>query len=149
VDLPIYIGSVHTEHLNQFPDMLKASLQRIVQEGIDMERMTMFISRDERQVRTSYHSIMGKLVVVTALFFLQLRSRLESAKGDTFSGTIIADFLYGKEDGSELPISMDEINQYAALKTWSSNQWAGLLQKYGCSPSRNAEGSHAHKQILH
>ena len=49
-DLPIYIGSVPTEHLDSMPDKLKASLARICDEGIDMERMEMIINRDERQV---------------------------------------------------------------------------------------------------
>jgi Zn-dependent M16 (insulinase) family peptidase len=60
----------------------------------------------------------------------KLRSKLESAKGDTFSGTVITDFLYGAEDGSELEASMDEINQYAAVREWTSKQWTDLLQKY-------------------
>lgn len=60
----------------------------------------------------------------------QLRSKLESAKGDTFSGTVITDFLYGAEDGSEIEASMDEINQYAAVRGWTSKQWTDLLQKY-------------------
>lgn len=49
-DLPVYIGSVPTEHLHDFNDKLKASLERIVHEGIDMDRMSMIINRDERQV---------------------------------------------------------------------------------------------------
>lgn len=49
-DLPVYIGSVPTEHLDSLPDKLKASLTRICDEGIDMERMKMLINRDERQV---------------------------------------------------------------------------------------------------
>ena len=49
-DLPVYIGSVPTEHLESMPDKLKASLTRICDEGIDMERMEMIINRDERQV---------------------------------------------------------------------------------------------------
>nr|GAT54909.1 predicted protein [Mycena chlorophos] len=113
VSLPIYIGSIPTEHLDGFEGRLKASLERIVSEGIDMERMAMVINRDERQ----------------------LRSKLESAKGDTFSGTIIADFLYGAEDGSDLEASLDEIRQYAALRTWSSGQWTELLQKYYIQPN--------------
>lgn len=51
--MPIYIGSVPTEHLDTFDTKLKASFERIVEEGIDVERMSMVISRDERQV---YHT---------------------------------------------------------------------------------------------
>jgi Zn-dependent M16 (insulinase) family peptidase len=93
--------------LDTFDSRLRASLKRIADEGIDMERMRMVIDRDERQ----------------------LRSKLESAKGDTFSGAVIDDVLYGKEDGSLLANSMDEINQYAELRTWSSPQWSDLLRR--------------------
>ncbi|KAK7058884.1 hypothetical protein VNI00_001508 [Paramarasmius palmivorus] len=112
VELPIYLGSVPAAHLDTFKDKLQDSLKRIIKEGIDMERMAMVINRDERQ----------------------LRSKLESAKGDTFSGTIITDFLYGAEDGSEIEASMDEINQYAEIRRWSSKQWTDLLQKYYVDP---------------
>ncbi|KAJ6519911.1 Metalloenzyme, LuxS/M16 peptidase-like protein [Mycena sanguinolenta] len=106
--LPIYVGSVPTELLDEFDSKLKASLRRLVAEGIDMERMAMVINRDERQ----------------------LRSKLESSKGDTFSSTVITDFLYGAEDGSELEASMDEINQFAEVRKWTSKQWTDLIQKY-------------------
>ncbi|EDR15625.1 uncharacterized protein LACBIDRAFT_300739 [Laccaria bicolor S238N-H82] len=111
-DLPIYVGSVPTEHLHGFDEKLKASLERIVREGIDMDRMSMILNRDERQ----------------------LRSKLESAKGDTFSGTVITDVLYGAEDGSELHSSMDEINQYNVLRRWTNSEWANLLQRYYIDP---------------
>lgn len=51
VDLPIYIGSVPTEHLDTFDERLRASLKKIADEGLDMDRMAMVINRDERQVR--------------------------------------------------------------------------------------------------
>jgi len=50
VDLPIYVGSIPTEHLGSFNEKLKVSFERIVKEGIDMERMAMVLNRDERQV---------------------------------------------------------------------------------------------------
>jgi hypothetical protein len=50
VDLPVFIGSVPTEHLDSFHEKLKTSFKRIATEGIDMERMAMVINRDERQV---------------------------------------------------------------------------------------------------
>lgn len=53
--MPIYVGSVSTENLDTFDQKLKASFQRIVNEGIDMERMAMVINRDERQVRLNFH----------------------------------------------------------------------------------------------
>ena len=51
VDLPVYIGSVPTEHLDIFDERFKASLKKIADEGLDMDRMAMVINRDERQVR--------------------------------------------------------------------------------------------------
>lgn len=50
VELPVYVGSVPTEHIDSFDEKLHASLARIIDEGVDMERMAMVISRDERQV---------------------------------------------------------------------------------------------------
>ncbi|KAH9486850.1 hypothetical protein JR316_0000915 [Psilocybe cubensis] len=113
VNLPIYIGSVPTEHLSTFDEKLKASLQKVINDGLDMQRMEMVLNRDERQ----------------------LRSKLESAKGDTFSNTIISDFLYGTENGSELQKSMDEINHYIQMRTWNSDQWTSLLSKYYVEPA--------------
>ena len=49
-DIPIYVGSVPSEHLDTFDQKLKKSLERIANEGIDMDRMTMVINREERQV---------------------------------------------------------------------------------------------------
>lgn len=50
VDLPVYVGSVPTEHLQDFDSKLKESLRKIARDGFDMERMAMVISRDQRQV---------------------------------------------------------------------------------------------------
>jgi Zn-dependent M16 (insulinase) family peptidase len=108
VDLPVWVGSIPTEHLDSFEPRFRASLQKIADEGVDMARMGMVIARDERQ----------------------LRSKLESAKGDTFSGTVIDDVLYGATDGSLLPESMDEITQYETLRNWTAQQWSDLLRRW-------------------
>ncbi|KAJ3559767.1 hypothetical protein NM688_g144 [Phlebia brevispora] len=112
--LYIYAGSVPIEHLDSFDAKLQASLKRVVEEGIDMERMTMLIERDERQ----------------------LRSKLESSKADTFSSSVIADTLYGAEDGSELGPSLQEIERYAEMRKWTSQDWTDLLKKYYIEPHR-------------
>ena len=49
-DLMIYVGSVPTEHLDTFDTKLHESFRRIVGEGILMDRMSMVIDREERQV---------------------------------------------------------------------------------------------------
>lgn len=112
IDIPIYIGSVPTEHLEEFPKKLKSSLEKIANEGLDMERMQVIINRDRRQ----------------------LKSKLESAKGDTFSSTVINDVLYGQENGSELLSSMDDMNYYNQLTSWTKDQWSDLLRKYYVDP---------------
>ncbi|THH10161.1 hypothetical protein EW145_g1526 [Phellinidium pouzarii] len=111
VDLPIYIGSVPTEQLDTFDSKLKISLGKIVKDGFDMTRMAMVINRDQRQ----------------------LRSKLESSKGDTFSSIVITDSVLGPEDGSELLPAMDEMKLYAELLGWTSDQWTALY--YIDSPS--------------
>ncbi|OJA10818.1 hypothetical protein AZE42_00264 [Rhizopogon vesiculosus] len=108
VDLPVYIGSVPVEELGNFDQKLVASFKRIAADGIDMTRISMVINRDERQ----------------------LRSKLESAKGDTFSGAIISDFLYGATDGSDMHPALDEINYYKTLRTWTGSQWVDLMHRY-------------------
>lgn len=108
VDLPIYVGSIPVEYLDDFDKRFVSSLRRISQEDIDMDRMHMVINRDERQ----------------------LRSKLESSKGETLSGALITDFLYGALDGSDLPDALDETKYYDVLRTWSSKDWTNLLQKY-------------------
>ncbi|KAI0036602.1 Metalloenzyme, LuxS/M16 peptidase-like protein [Vararia minispora EC-137] len=113
-DLFIYVGSVPTEHLDTFDLKLHESLKRIAREGIDMERMRMVIDRDERQVR----------------------SRLESSGGDNFSHAMITDFLYGREDGSDIEPVLNESRLNEQLRKWTSEQWVELLTKYYIAPER-------------
>ena len=91
-----------------------------------MQRMAMVINRDERQVSNRQFQ---ENLSVDSPSFLQMRSQLESRKGDSFSGTVISDFLYGAVDGSDLHSSMDEINQYTTLRSWSSLKWTNLLSQ--------------------
>ncbi|KDQ20880.1 hypothetical protein BOTBODRAFT_26896 [Botryobasidium botryosum FD-172 SS1] len=106
--LDVEIDSVPTEHLETIDERLKGSLKRIVEKGIDMERM--------------------RVVLKTGR--LKLSSELESNGGDRFYLDVIRDFLYGREDGKELQASMWELGYYDALDGWSSGQWADILRKY-------------------
>ncbi|KAL5495204.1 hypothetical protein ACEPAI_667 [Sanghuangporus weigelae] len=108
VDLPVYVGSVPSEHLDTFYGRFTESLKKIVETGIDMKRMKMVIDRDLRQIR----------------------SQLESSKGDAFSETVIEDFILGPEDGSELLPAMNEMALFDELRQWTSSQWAELLKRY-------------------
>ena len=42
---------------------------------------------------------------------------------------MIANFLYGRLDGSQIEEALDEIKLYNTLRTWSSKQWGDLIQK--------------------
>ena len=130
--LLIFIRSVPTKDLDTFNDKLTTSLKRIVENGIDMQRMAMIIDRNDRQVcrpRTADPHLTKSG---------QLRSALESEKGDYFSNTIICDFLYGAEDGSELHPSMDRMRYSNILRSWTSSQWTALLSEYViCSKSNS------------
>lgn len=106
--LHVYVGSVPTEHLDTFDHRLQESFKRVASSGIDMKRLSMVLDRDQRQ----------------------LRSKLESSQGDTFSGTVINDALYGAEDGSELAPGLDEMKRYEELRKWTSEDWVNLLKKY-------------------
>ena len=57
VDIVIRAGAVPTEHTESFDENLRASLRRIADEGLDMDRISMILARDERQVRLDQRSI--------------------------------------------------------------------------------------------
>ena len=101
------MDSVPVEHITNLPDKLRASLARIAEEGLDLERMAMVLHRDERW----------------------LRNEVESSIGDALSKAIVTDFLYGKEDGSELRQALSKIDHYEVLRKWTSEQWSDLLKK--------------------
>ncbi|KAH8988959.1 Metalloenzyme, LuxS/M16 peptidase-like protein [Lactarius akahatsu] len=113
-DVMIYVGSVPTEHLDTFDAKLHESFRRISKEGVDLDRMSMVIDRAERQ----------------------FRSKVESDGGDAFSSAMIANFLYGRLDGSQIEDALDEIKDYNALRTWSSKQWSDIINKYFVDPKR-------------
>ncbi|KAF8271486.1 Metalloenzyme, LuxS/M16 peptidase-like protein [Lactarius quietus] len=113
-DLVVYVGSVPTEHLDSFDAKLHESFRRISKEGVDLDRMSMVIDRAERW----------------------LRSKVESDGGDAFSSAMIADFLYGHLDGSQIEVALDEIKHYKLLRSWSSKKWSDIIDKYFVYPKR-------------
>jgi len=123
-DLVIYVGSVPTEHLDTFDAKLHESLRRIVKEGVDLNRMRMVIDRDERQVFFRFMALFYHSLIV-----FKFRSKVESNGGDAFSRTMLANFLYGRSDGSQIEEGLNEIKFYNTLRTWSSEQWTDLIQK--------------------
>lgn len=87
--------------------------------------MQMVINRERRKVQ-----IFPISENYNPLNFMQFYSRLESSKGDVYSDTIVSDFLYGKENGDDLPLAMDDIGLFDKLVAWSGEQWADLLNRY-------------------
>lgn len=82
MDLAIYVGSVPSKHLDTFDERLKASLLRIIEEGIDMDRMSMVIDRDERQASgwDSFFLQLGlsKFVITSCAVYSNLRKEILS-----------------------------------------------------------------------
>jgi hypothetical protein len=54
---------------------------------------------------------------------------MESDGGDAFSSAMIANFLYGREDGSQIEESLDEVKQFNVLRRWSRKQWSDIIDK--------------------
>jgi len=84
----------------------------------------MVIDRDERQVFFRFMPLSQHFIIA-----FKFRSKVESNGGDVFSSTMIANFLYGRSDGSQIEESLNEIKFYNTLRTWSSEQWVDLIQK--------------------
>jgi hypothetical protein len=42
---------------------------------------------------------------------------------------MIADFLYGRSDGSQIEEALDEIKQFNVLRRWSRKQWSDIIDK--------------------
>ncbi|KAH9941151.1 Metalloenzyme, LuxS/M16 peptidase-like protein [Epithele typhae] len=111
-DLLVNANAVPTEHLADFDRLLRASLARIADEGLDMERMERVLAREAREARNS----------------------LESNRGGYFLEEVATDVLYGAPDGSDLAGSLDQMTMLKTLKTWTSEQWVALLRKYYVDP---------------
>jgi hypothetical protein len=50
-DLAVYAGGVPTDHLETLHDQIRGALKKIVEAGIEMDRMTMVLKRERRKVR--------------------------------------------------------------------------------------------------
>ncbi len=109
-----YFTSVPTEKLDELDRQLMDVFDKVAADGIDMSRMKTLIKRDR----------------------LKLLSHLESKPADSFADVLIADFLYGKRDGSDLDKAMDDMRRFDVLETWTSAQWVELLKQYFRDSSR-------------
>lgn len=50
IELSVYFGSVPTEHVDDLNTKFKQSLQRIIKDGMDMERMKLVLNKDRLKV---------------------------------------------------------------------------------------------------
>ncbi|KAH8804264.1 Metalloenzyme, LuxS/M16 peptidase-like protein [Flagelloscypha sp. PMI_526] len=107
-NLSIYVSSIPIGVIDRFPAKLKSTLERIAQEGLDMKRMEIIISRELR------------------LF----HNQLETSKGDALSSEAITDFLYGDIEGVDLEQSMNIFSRIQLLNEWNSDQWVSMLRQY-------------------
>ncbi|KDN42524.1 hypothetical protein K437DRAFT_269392 [Tilletiaria anomala UBC 951] len=103
-----YFSSVPMERLDTLDGELVVLLNKVAEKGIDMDRMKTVIKRDR----------------------LKLLSHLETKPADSFADVLIADFLYGKRDGSDLDKAMDDMRRFDILDTWTSEQWVDVLTRY-------------------
>ncbi|TKY89650.1 hypothetical protein EX895_001435 [Sporisorium graminicola] len=106
--LSAYFSSVPTEQLDRLDQQLVDLLSKIVDEGIDMDRIHMVIKRDK----------------------LKVLSQLETKPADSFADLLITDFLYGNRSGEDLHTALQDMKRYDELLTWKNEQWTELLQKF-------------------
>jgi hypothetical protein len=65
-ELAVYFGSVPSEHLDTLDERFKAALQKIVAEGLDMDRMSSVIARDRLKVCLFQNGTTGTLTSCVA-----------------------------------------------------------------------------------
>lgn len=106
--LTAFFSSVPTAKLESLDVELVKLLEKVAADGIDMERMAMCIRRDR----------------------VKLLNQLETKPADSFADVLISDHLYGRVDGSELQVSMDDMKRYDELAKWTSQQWTDLIRKW-------------------
>lgn len=103
------IANVPEEELDEFVPMFFDALNRVIEEeSIDMDRMKTIILREK----------------------LKLLNNIETNSHFSAAITCIGDFLYGKEDGSDLEAACQDLKYLDQLLKYSSDDWVRLLEKY-------------------
>ncbi|CAG8661582.1 2974_t:CDS:10, partial [Gigaspora rosea] len=100
--------NVPTEELEELVTGLFDVFKRIVNEGIDMERMKSVIQRDR----------------------LKTLDEIEVDPHNVFSGHCIVDHVYGKETGEDLERAIKDLSYYDQMLNFSEGQWIEYLKKY-------------------
>ena len=65
IELAVYFGSVPTEHIDCLDAKFKKSLRRIIDEGLDMERMNLVLKKD--RIKVSIQGSPSLLIFVNCL----------------------------------------------------------------------------------
>jgi Zn-dependent M16 (insulinase) family peptidase len=103
------ITNVPEEELDDFVPMFFDTLKNVIEnEGIDMNRMETIILRDK----------------------LKLLNNIETNSHFSAAITCIGDFLYGKEDGSDLEKACQDLKYLDQLLKYTNTHWIRLLEKY-------------------
>ncbi|CAO3682474.1 unnamed protein product [Umbelopsis vinacea] len=103
------IANVPEEELDEFVPMFFDALNRVIEEeSIDMDRMKTIILREK----------------------LKLLNNIETNSHFSAAITCIGDFLYGKEDGSDLEAACQDLKYLDQLLKYSSDDWVRLLEKW-------------------
>ncbi|KAJ2964301.1 hypothetical protein NQZ79_g838 [Umbelopsis isabellina] len=103
------ITNVPEEELDEFVPMFFDTLKNVIEsEGIDMNRMETIIVRDK----------------------LKLLNNIETNSHFSAAITCIGDFLYGKEDGSDLEKACQDLKYLDQLLKYNNEDWTRLLEKW-------------------
>merc|ERR1711939_1277697 len=78
---------------------------------------------------------MSRMAAIIERQRLRLLENVETDGAEVMANTVIADALFGKDDGSELQPALDDIQLYAAVATWSADQWIDLHLKWHVNAS--------------
>ncbi|CAG8713079.1 25810_t:CDS:10 [Gigaspora margarita] len=118
--------NVPTEELEDLVTGLFDVFKRIVNEGIDMERMKSVIQRDR----------------------LKTLDEIEVDPHNVFSGHCIVDHVYGKETGEDLEIAVKDLSYYDQLLNFSEGQWIEYLKKLSSKKIRSYHIDNPHIALL-
>lgn len=101
----LHFESAPAEKLGGLKTAFFDVIRKVVEEGIDMERMESVIHRE----------------------YLKFLSRLETRPHDTLALKFISDFLYGEP--AQLPAYLQESTRLLALKAKDSKFWVDLIKR--------------------
>jgi Zn-dependent M16 (insulinase) family peptidase len=99
--------SVPVEELDTLEGKFFKVLEKVVKDGIDMERMKTVVDM-ERSRNLLY---------------------VETSPASLISNKLINEALYGSLDGKTLKDEVKDLVYYDILSKWSSDQWIALLQR--------------------